>query len=143
MLGGNAICMIDEILIYLSLILVAGLIVFLMVYVVRRQRTTVRNPQPVMIVFKDPSGLALGFSYTLNPNHPRRRSGGNMEFITDAGQETPPEHRTFEMEDGKQGDTLSVTWKLRDGSEVTDTTVLSTSSVSLTVTLKARAVVFE
>src|SRR5262249_20115929 len=118
---------------------------FLIVYVFRQRGMSVRHPQPVPVVFKDPFGLASGFDYTLNPNQPRRRAFGNMEFITDAGQETPPEHRTFEMEDGKQGDRLSVTWKLRDGSEVSDTTVLSTSSVSLlTVTLeKTRKVRFE
>lgn len=136
--------MTDEFLIYLSLILVAGLIVFLSVYVARRHKTTIRHPQPVPVIFKDPFGLAFGLSYTLNP-HLRRRTFGNMEFITDTGQETPPEHRRFELDDGKQGDTLSVTWKLRDGSDVAGTTVLPTSSVSpLTVTLeKARTVRFE
>jgi hypothetical protein len=137
--------MIDQFLIYLSLILVAGLVVFLIAYMARQHKTTIRHPLQVPVVFKDPFGLASRFSYTLNPNHPRKMSFGNMEFVTDAGRETPPEHRKFEMEDGKQGDTLSVTWKLRDGSEVTDTTMLSTSSTALlTVTLeKTRTVRFE
>ena len=135
----------DEFLIYLSLLLVSGLVVFLVVYVIRRRETTIRHAQPVGIVFKDPLGLASGFRYTLNPNHPRRRSFGKMEFITDTGQETPPEHRRFEVKDGKQGDTLSVTWTLRDGSEVAATTVLPARYVlSVTVTLeKTRTMRFE
>jgi hypothetical protein len=137
--------MIDEFLIYLSLTLVAGLIVFLIVYVVHQCRTTIRHPQPVRIIFKDPFGLASGFDYTLNPNYPRKRSFGNMNFVTETGRETPPEHRKFELEDGKQGDTLVVTWKFRDGSHVAATTALPISSVSsVTVTLtKTKTVSFE
>jgi hypothetical protein len=134
----------DEIVIYLSLICVVGLAVFLIVYAARRRTTMIRHPQPVLIIFKDPFGLASGFRYTLNPNQRKRSSFGNMEFITDTGQETPPEHRRFELEDGKQGDTLSVTWKLRDGPEVADTTVLISSALSMTVTLeKTRTIRFE
>lgn len=133
----------NELVIYLSLIGVGLLVVFMIIYEIRRRKTTIRHPQPVLIIFKDPFGLATGFDYTLNPNHPSRRSFGNMEFITETGQETPPEHRKFELEDGRQGDTLVVTWKFRDGSNVAATTVLPTSS-SVTVTLaKERTVGFE
>jgi len=137
--------MINEILIYLSLICIGSLIVFLIIYEIRRRKTTIKHPQPVLIIFKDPFGLASGFDYTLNPNQPRKRSYGNMDFITETGRETPPEHRNFELEDGKQGDTLIVTWKLRDGANVAATTVLPASSVSsVTVTLtKTRTVRFE
>ena len=137
--------MLNELLIYVSLIGVGALVVFLIVCVVRQRKLAIRNPQPVRIEFKDPFGLASEFNYAINPNQRWKGSSGNMVFITETGQETPPEHREFEVEDAKQGDTLFVRWKMRDGSDVTGTTVLPTSRAwLLTVTLtKTRTVTFE
>jgi hypothetical protein len=137
--------MMDEVIIITSTLAILALIVFLVVYVLRRHKGMIRHPQPVHVIFKDPHALATGFEYTLTSQNWREKSSGNWVFTTETGAETPPQHRVAEIDDGKQGDTLSVTWKLLDGSCRTRQTVISASSVSplMVILTKACTVSFE
>ena len=137
--------MTDEIIMVVSGLAILALIVLFIISARQRRQQTIRHPQPVHIIFKDPYGLAAEFEYTLTPQRGRDRRWGNWIFKTESGEETPPEHRVAEMDEGKQGDTLLVTWKLKDGTYVRKQRVLSaTSAAPLTVTLDGpRTVDFE
>lgn len=112
----------------LIMFVVLAIVAVLIVFNSLRKASLYQRAPSVVVVFRDPFALATRFDYAINPKEGRARSFGNMEFVTEAGQPTPAQHREFSVEDGKPGDTLSVTWRLNDGTDIFGTAILPASS---------------